>query len=97
MRIAPDTRVVLDGDRFVELPTTWDVHESRIMEEFCYSLAGDVRADCLDAIHRRGAFRHFKDLLLRHGMRESWYAFRGEALRKIAIEWCEDNEIAFQA
>ena len=92
------TRRILDGERYVALPTSHDVHEWRIMEAFCYSLGHeDIRAAFLAAIRGRGAFRHFKDLLLRHGLRESWYAFRGEALRKIAIEWCEEHEIAFQA
>jgi hypothetical protein len=91
-------RRVLDNDRFVELPTSWDVHEWRIMEAFCYSLDNEgFRDDCLAAIHRRGAFRHFKDQLARRGLQDSWYAFRGAALRKIAIEWCEEHEIAFQA
>jgi hypothetical protein len=91
-------RRVLDSDRFVELPTSWDVHEWRIMEAFSYSLDDeDARADCLAAIHRRGAFRHFKDQLSRRGLLDSWYAFRGTALRKIAIEWCEEHEIAFQS
>ena len=89
---------VLDSDRYVALPTSWDVHEWRIMEAFCYSLDDeDIRGECLGAIRGRGAFRYFKDLLLRHGLRDSWYAFRGEALRKIAIEWCEEHEIAFRA
>jgi hypothetical protein len=89
---------VLDSDRYVELPTSWDVHEWHIMEAFCYSLDDvDIRADCLSAIRGRGAFRYFKDQLARHGLRNSWYAFRGEALRKIAIEWCQEHQIAFQA
>jgi hypothetical protein len=91
-------RRILDSDRYVALPTSWDVDAWRIMEAFCYSLDHqDIRAEFLGAIRGRGAFRYFKDLLLRHGLRDSWYAFRGEALRKIAIEWCEEHEIAFQA
>ena len=89
---------VLDSDRYLELPTSWDVHEWHIMEAFCYSLAAeDIRADCLSAIGGRGAFRYFKDQLARHGLRDSWYAFRAEALRKIAIEWCQEHEIVFEA
>jgi hypothetical protein len=90
-------RRVLESDRYVELPTSRDVHEWGIMEEFCYALDdGGLRADFLAAIQGRGAFRYFRDLLFRHGLRDSWYAFRAEALRKIALEWCEENEIALQ-
>lgn len=88
---------VLDSDRYRELPNTHDVHEWRIMAAFCYSLDDRaVCASCIDALHRRGAFRNFRDVLSRHGLLNPWYAFRGEALRKIAIGWCEENEIPYR-
>jgi hypothetical protein len=91
-------RRVIESDRYRELPSSYEVHEWRIMESYSYSL-GDaaLSAACVDAIHRRGAFRNFKNVLSRNGLLNSWYTFRGEALRRIAIEWCEENEIAFEA
>jgi len=78
-------QVILDSDRYLALPSSYDVHEWRIMDAFCHSLGDEgTRSEFLGAIHGRGAFRHFKDLLLRHGFWDSWFAFRGEALRKIA-------------
>ncbi len=89
---------ILASDRYVELPTSWDVHEWRIMEAFSSSLADeDLRADCLRAIRGRGAFRAFRNELSRHGLWDAWHAFRDAALRKIAIAWCEEHGIAFQA
>ncbi|HTV55544.1 MAG TPA: hypothetical protein VMI06_11595 [Terriglobia bacterium] len=32
------------------------------------------------------AFRYFKDMLWRHGLRDQWYQSRQEALEEIAIE-----------
>ena len=55
-----------------------------------------TREDLLFAIHGAGAFRHFKDTLRRHRIEPDWYAFRSEALRKIAIGWCEGNDVAWE-
>jgi hypothetical protein len=54
-------------DRFVKLPSKFDVHEWAIMQEFSRSLESDViREDLLNAIHDTGAFRIFRDTLRRH-------------------------------
>jgi hypothetical protein len=84
-------------DRFRKLPTKYDVHEWSIMEEFSLSVESDrIREDLLNAIHGSGAFRYFKDTLRRHRIEKHWYAFRSEALREIAIEWCEEEGIEWE-
>jgi hypothetical protein len=40
-----------------------------------------------------GAFRRFKDKIILLGVEDDWYKFKDEALKKIAVEWCETNEI----
>jgi hypothetical protein len=52
-------------------------------------------ADELSMMFGRGAFRHFKDLATEFGIIEEWYAFRKDALREIAREWCAENGIAY--
>jgi uncharacterized protein UPF0158 len=85
---------IISTDRFRELPTKFDVHEWRIMQEFSRSVEPDgIREDLLRAIHGAGAFRNFKDAVRRHRIESSWFAFRTEALRQIAVKWCEENEI----
>jgi hypothetical protein len=54
-----------------------------------------IRAELLDAIHGAGAFRNFKATVQRRGMEDEWYKFRAEALRQIAIAWCEEHDIAW--
>jgi hypothetical protein len=84
-------------DRFPRLPSTFDVHEWAIMEEFSRTVESDnVRTDLLHAIHGPGAFRNFKYNVRRHGVEKAWYAFRTEALRQIAIDWCEVHHIAWE-
>jgi hypothetical protein len=84
-------------DRFPRLPSKFDVHEWAIMEEFARSLQSDsMREDLMHAIHGPGAFRNFKYNVRRHGIEQTWYAFRTEALRQIAIDWCDQHHIVWE-
>jgi hypothetical protein len=85
-------------DRFERLPSKFDVHEWEIMEEFASSVeSARIREELLNAIHGRGAFRMFKDSVHRHGIEKVWYQFRDDALRQIAIDWCEEHQIPWQS
>jgi hypothetical protein len=89
-------RVVSTG-RFVRLPTKFDVHEWAIMEDFSNSVKSTpIREELLRAIHGKGAFRMFKDTLQRHNVESAWFEFRAEALKQIAVEWCEENQVAWE-
>ena len=86
---------IVSTDRFQELPTKFEVNEWAIMQDFSRSVDSDgIRKDLLNAIHGSGEFRNFKDTLRRHGIESSWFAFRTETLRHIALSWCEENHIA---
>ena len=54
-----------------------------------------MSAELQDAIHGAGAFRCFKDTLRRYRPEKDWYAYRDEALRQIAIAWCEEHGIEY--
>jgi hypothetical protein len=84
-------------NRFRKLPSKYDVHEWAIMEKFSYEQTSEtVRQDLLNAVHGAGAFRYFKDRIRLHGIEQNWHSFRTEALKQIAIDWCEKNEIAWR-
>jgi hypothetical protein len=88
---------IVSTDRFQQLPTKFDVHEWVIMQDFSHSVESDrVREDLMSAIHGAGAFRHFKDALRRHKIESAWFEFRAEAMRQIALEWCEEHHIRWQ-
>jgi hypothetical protein len=88
---------IVSTDHFRELPTKFDVHEWAIMQDFSRSLQSDsIREDLLRAIHGAGAFRNLKDTVRRHGIDSAWFGFRTEALRQIARNWCEENQIALE-
>ena len=66
------------------------------MERFCLSREDDDMCDDVcKAIGGRGAFRRFKDRVQAYGMAEEWYRYRDNALREIAMAWCEAHGIAF--
>jgi hypothetical protein len=90
-------RRVVSTDRFERLPTQYDVHEWAIMQDFALSVeSADIREELLDALHGAGAFRCFKDTVRQRGIQPAWHAFRTEALRQIAIDWCEDHDIQWR-
>ena len=78
--------------RYFRLPDQYDIHEHSIMERFVWELPEGEMQNYLDnAIHRKGAFRRFKDGIRHYGIEQDWYDYLDEAHRKLAIEWCEDN------
>ena len=88
---------IISTDRFLELPTKVEVHEWEIMQDFWHSVESEsIREDLLHAIHGAGAFRNFKDCLQRYGIESAWFAFRTEALRYIALSWCEENHVSWE-
>jgi len=88
--------VIVNWENYIELPDKWEINEYDIMEEFCGSIRNDRISNVLyTAIQGRGAFRRFKDAIIRFEVEDDWYKFREEALKQIAIEWCEENEIKY--
>ncbi len=88
---------ILSTDRFQKLPSKFEVHDWAIVQDFAGSVQSDrIREDLLHAIHGAGAFRNFKDSLRRHGIEPAWLRFRAEALRQIALDWCEANQIIWE-
>ncbi len=94
--LLPKARVVLASDDFVPLPDKFEIHEYSIMERFCLSIESDGQREVLlDAIRGRGAFHRFKGGIRRSGIQDDWYAYRNEALKRIAADFLEREAIAF--
>jgi len=89
LRIARD---IVETDHYLPLPDRFEINEYHIMERLCASVEdADIRDDLCDAVRGRGAFRRFKDRVHAYGIAEAWYRYRDEALREIAIAWCEEH------
>ena len=90
-------KLIVSTDRFRKLPTKLEVDEWEIMRDFSNSIEREkIRKDLLYAIHGAGAFRTFKAAVRRHHIEPAWFAFRAEALKQIAIDWCEEHDIAWE-
>lgn len=88
--------VIVNWEDYIELPDKWEINEYNIMERFCSSIRNERISNSLySAIKGCGAFRRFKGAIIRFGVENDWYKFREEALKGIAISWCEENEIVF--
>ena len=90
-------REIEDSADWLALPSAFEIHEWRIMEQFCRRQTPESRRDeLLDAIHGKGAFRHFKNTIHRMDLQDDWYRFHDNELAEIAIAWLEDNHIKFK-
>ncbi len=84
-------------DNYIALPSQFDIHEYDIMRRFCLSVEDDdISSYLMNSIEGKGAFRRFKDAIVRCGVREKWFAFRDEALKEIARDWCEEHSIEYE-
>jgi hypothetical protein len=93
----PKVREVLESDRFLRLPGSFEIREWPIMERFCHSIDSPAaRGELLGAIHGRGAFRQFRSALERLELRDPWHSFRGAAFEEIAREWLRAHDIPFK-
>lgn len=88
--------IIVNWKNYIELPDKYEINEYNIMEEFCDSIEDNRASNALyTAIQGKGAFRRFKDTVIRYGIEKEWYRFREEALKDIAINWCERNDISY--
>jgi len=88
--------VMKEPARFCELPTQFDVHEYKIMEDFCFSLADSAEGkELLQLVKGQGAFGRFKSAIHSLGIENEWNDFKRDELERLAIAWLEGNEIAY--
>jgi len=88
-------RSALESERMLRLPGKFEVHEWNIMRRFAHTFEEPASREILNAIHRSGAFRLFRMTTERLGLREAWYRYREESIKRIARDWLEANGIAF--
>lgn len=87
---------IVSTERYLPLPSSYDVHEWQIMKDFAESMKNmRVSAELQRALHGPGAYRHFKTTARRLGVETDWYAHRDAALCRIAADWCTENGITW--
>jgi len=94
IRIAQE---ILEEEYYIPLPSQFEINEYSIMEEFCLDIEDDnLRETMYRSIKGSGAFRRFKNSIRRFAIEEKWYKYRDEAIKGIAIEWCERKGITYR-
>jgi hypothetical protein len=89
--------IIAESNNCVALPSKFDINEYSIMEDFCLSLQDvEMRDNFCGLIKGSGAFRRFKDAIHEYDIADDWYKYRNNVLKKIAIEWCQENGIEFE-
>jgi hypothetical protein len=94
--IAKAREVLDDSGDFLPLPDKFEIHEYRIMEEFCLALENrQAGSELHRLIKGSGAFRRFRNAIREMGVDDVWYKFKQRALEEIATEWLEENGIPY--
>ena len=83
--------------RFMRLPDQRELDEWSMMEDFAQTVPNArLRTELLDALQGRGAFGNFKRAARRNRLDKAWHAYRRDALRRWAIQWCERSGIPWK-
>lgn len=89
--------ILNDKENYFELPSQFDIYEYGMMEKFAHSIKDNKISRVLQvSLQGPGAFGRFRDILDIFELKDDWYAFRSEAYRCIASEWCKKNNIRFE-
>ena len=86
----------LDEHGFYRLPTSFELRDYDIMEEFIEGLPEAVQGRMYSAIQGRGAFRRFRDMIIKMGIEQVWYDFKADTYKRKAARWCEENGIEYE-
>ncbi len=84
-----------EEDRYIYIDPIDSRESFEIMERFVYQLPEGKSKNNLDeALRRRKPFRQFKDTLYDYpDIREKWFQYHNQELKKIAREWLQYNSI----
>jgi len=97
IEIAIDVLTNWDSEKYIKLPDVVDILESGMMEDFCEAQDdGRIGTALYSAVQGDDAPDKFMIVLDRFGIEDDWFRFRDEALKNLAIEWCEENEIQYE-
>lgn len=82
----------------IPLPKQYERNDYAIMEDFINQVEDKNAHEWLtNSIRGRGAFRMFRATLNRFDLVQDWYNFKDEAYEEIAIDWCNQYGIEYDA
>lgn len=82
------------SDHYVEIPHKNDLNLGRkLVYEFIRSNAPDFSDEVRRIFSRKGAYQHYKSLLIRNGMLDDWFAYEQTETAAALKMWCKENAI----
>ena len=86
----------IDDEKYISIP---DKTELDLGKPLVFDFAREFLPVDYDEVRhifsRRGAYRRYKDLLVRRGALERWYDFSNKAEKAVLREWCAEDGIDF--
>ncbi|MCR5796508.1 MAG: hypothetical protein K6G63_01120 [Eubacterium sp.] len=77
----------MDEHGFYRLPTSFDIRDYDIMEDFVNILSGSTYYRLASVIQGKGALRRFKDTVNHLGIAQEWYDFQAVAYKLKSARW----------
>ena len=89
-------RKILNSDNYLTLPDRYEMNEYQMMEDFIETQVPEkLQFHLNNAIRGSGAFRRFKDAIFHENLEKEWFAYKSELYKKVAIAWCQENDLVF--
>ncbi len=83
-----------DSDKYLQIP---DKRELDLGKPLALDFAREFLPDDFDDVRKffgkKGAYGRFKELLVRRGALDQWYAFEAKAEERALRTWCELNSV----
>jgi hypothetical protein len=84
----------IDNEKYIAIPDRRELDLGKpLVLEFAREFLSDKYDEVRHIFNRRGAYRRYKDLLVRRGALERWYDFSNKAEEAALREWCAENGI----
>ena len=84
----------IDDEKFIAIPNKQELDLGKALAlDFAREFLPDNYDEVRQIFNQRGAYRRFKDLLVRRGALERWYDFSNKAEEAALREWCAENGI----
>jgi len=84
----------IDDEKYISIPDKRELDLGKpLVLDFARQFLPDDYDEVSHIFSRRGAYRRYKDLLVRRGALERWYDFSNNAEEAALREWCAENGI----
>src|SRR5215469_3802901 len=84
----------IGGEKYIAIPDKRDLDLGKpLVLDFARQFLPDDYEEVRHIFSRTGAYRRYKDLLVRRGALERWYDFSSKSEETALPEWCAENGI----